>query len=29
VIEILDNFSDDLKDLGGGLGVTDPTSGEG
>src|SRR5215831_7036059 len=29
MISILDSFRDDLEDLGGGLGVTDPVSGEG
>jgi hypothetical protein len=28
MIEILDTFRDDLEDLGAGLGVTDPVSGE-
>jgi hypothetical protein len=28
MIGILDSFRDDLEDLGGGLGVTDPVSGE-
>lgn len=28
MIEMLDGFRDDLEDLGGGLGVTDPASGE-
>ena len=28
MIGMLDTFRDDLKDLGGGLGVTDPVSGE-
>ena len=28
MIEILDTFRDDLEDLGPGLGVTDPVSGE-
>jgi hypothetical protein len=29
MIGILDSFRDDLEDLGGGLGITDPASGEG
>jgi hypothetical protein len=28
MIGLLDSFRDDLEDLGGGLGVTDPVSGE-
>lgn len=28
MIGVLDSFRDDLEDLGGGLGVTDPVSGE-
>jgi hypothetical protein len=28
MIGILDSFRDDLEDLGGGLGVTDPVSGD-
>lgn len=28
MIALLDSFRDDLEDLGGGLGVTDPVSGE-
>jgi hypothetical protein len=28
MIAVLDTFRDDLEDLGGGLGVTDPVSGE-